>query len=341
MDLSYNARLKLILSLRKEFENEDMDSVVIEDRISDDSSYEGDDNEEQNHEYGPDLQLFEQIFKVSEMKMAPISFKLINDGVIVKSISTDYKNLLGSRLVAIENNTIKEICDILSKYNSAENEIGRISNLCTAKEFLNIKDLEKAIPNIRDDSISFLLINPKGKQINLTLPIYGTEWFTNEWNPSTMSVITDSIPSPLQNHYQDPFYSFVDDKKNIMYFSSKSIRSRDIFDCTDSIWEKINYEDLDIDLDEDLDKEELRNLFEEIYSDSPSFSEEFYNMLHLMKQNSSKNLIIDLRNNHGGFPAIIIPTLYLLWGDKYLKERHTFGIKFIRHLSPLVIKKYI
>jgi hypothetical protein len=71
----------------------------------------------------------------------------------------------------------------------------------------------------------------------------------------------------------------------------------------------------------------------------PSFSDEFGKMLHVMKKSKSKNLIIDLRGNSGGFTPITLPTLYQLWGDKYLEEAPRFGIKFIQLFSPLYMKK--
>lgn len=78
---------------------------------------------------------------------------------------------------------------------------------------------------------------------------------------------------------------------------------------------------------------------EEALAKIPSFSEVFEKMLLEMKKNKSKNLIIDLRGNGGGFTPITIPTLYQMWGDKYFEKAPTFGIKFFRLLSPLYLQK--
>jgi hypothetical protein len=72
----------------------------------------------------------------------------------------------------------------------------------------------------------------------------------------------------------------------------------------------------------------------------PSFSDEFEKMLQLMKQNGSKNLIIDLRGNDGGWTPITIPTLYQMWGDKYLIDQGNWGVCEARLISPLLMKKY-
>ncbi len=56
-----------------------------------------------------------------------------------------------------------------------------------------------------------------------------------------------------------------------------------------------------------------------------------------MKENRAENLIIDLRDNGGGFTPITLPTLYQLYGDKYLET--DLETRFYRMISPLYMKK--
>ena len=104
-------------------------------------------------------------------KAAPIRFQAINDGVIVEAILSDYKELIGSKLIAIENIPVKEICDGLAQHYPSENNIGRLSNICQDRGFM--VDLGKVIPNMPQDSLSYQLLTPEGKHINLTLPLVG------------------------------------------------------------------------------------------------------------------------------------------------------------------------
>ena len=85
-------------------------------------------------------------------KVAPIRFQAINDGVIIEAIQSDYKELIGSKLISIENIPVKEICDGLAQYYPSENNIGRLSNICKDQGFMI--DLGKIIPNMPTDSLS-------------------------------------------------------------------------------------------------------------------------------------------------------------------------------------------
>ena len=71
----------------------------------------------------------------------------------------------------------------------------------------------------------------------------------------------------------------------------------------------------------------------------PSFSGEFEKMLQEMKKNKSKNMIIDLRGNGGGFTSVTLATLYQMWGDQFLKEQGNWGIAGAQLVSPLLLKK--
>lgn len=274
---------------------------------------------------------FSSFFEEREPEMgAPIDFRPISDGVVINSITSEYKDLLGSRLIAIEGIPLKEICTNLAEYRTAENEIGRINLFCFING-LSPNELRKAIPDMRQDSITFQLQTPEGKQMNLTLPLidkYGSG------SNIELSSVELTKPFPSQGNLS---YLFVDDKKNTMYFRSSQIISRDALEIMINrgmdvgqylkrTYMQFNEDDMPNDVNKALAK-------------IPSFSDEFGKMLHVMKKSKSKNLIIDLRGNGGGFTPITLPTLYQLWGDKYLEEAPRFGIKFIQLFSPLYMKK--
>ena len=274
---------------------------------------------------------FSSFFEEREPEMgAPIDFRPISDGVVINSITSEYKDLLGSRLIAIEGIPLKEICTNVAEYRTAENEIGRINLFCFING-LSPNELRKAIPDMRQDSITFQLQTPEGKQMNLTLPLidkYGSG------SNIELSSVELTKPFPSQGNLS---YLFVDDKKNTMYFRSSQIISRDALEIMINrgmdvgqylkrTYMQFNEDDMPNDVNKALAK-------------IPSFSDEFGKMLQVMKKNKSKNLIIDLRGNSGGFTPITLPTLYQLWGDKYLEEAPRFGIKFIQLFSPLYMKK--
>ena len=57
--------------------------------------------------------------------LAPIMFEAINDAIIIKHLPDEYKELIGSRLLAIENVPVNDVCDGLAKYYTTENNIGK------------------------------------------------------------------------------------------------------------------------------------------------------------------------------------------------------------------------
>ena len=260
-------------------------------------------------------------------KVAPIRFQAINDGVIVEAIQSDCKDFIGSRLTAIENIPVKKICDGLAQYYPTENEIGRISNICQDQGFM--VDLGKVIPNMPKDSLTYQLQTPAGRHINLTLPLVGL-----------MQIRSMSFSRPEHTRiFQEKnlSYSFVDEKKDIMYFSSQMIMDHDALKYMyDNGWDY---------------KWSLQNVYRamvggdmpsdpvEAIDKIPSFSGEFEKMLQEMKKNKSKNLIIDLRQNSGGFTPITLATLYQMWGDRYLKEQSNWGTSGAQMVSPLLLKK--
>ena len=261
--------------------------------------------------------------------LAPIMFQAINDGIIISRVPDEYKDYIGSRLLAIENVPIREVCDGLAKHYSAENQIGRMLLVCFRG--MQPTTLRKVIPSVGDEYITYQVETAKGKRKDLKIKLMPIEQ-ANEWYAANRKTLTKvSLPD------KDLTYDFVGKGKNTMYLKLQSIMARDCFEYMQSNgW----------DYQEQLQRiynfwgKEMPADANEAIAQMPSFSEEFEKMLLLMKQNGSKNLIIDLRGNDGGFTPITLPTLYQMWGDKYIEELSDFETENYTMISPLLLKKY-
>ena len=261
--------------------------------------------------------------------VAPIILEAINDGIIIKHLPDEYKDLTGSRLIAIENVPIDEVCNGLAMHFTAENEIGK--KLLVCNRGIQPNNLRKVIPDLGNEFITYQVETPKGKRVDLKLPLMPMGQVREWYMANQETVSTANLPN------DDLTYDFVGKDKNTMYLRLHSIMARDCFEyMRDNGWDY---------------QGQLRQLYQfwgkEMPADKnqaiaqlPSFSDEFEKMLQTMKKNRSKNLIIDLRGNDGGFTPITIPTLYQMWGDKYLLEQGKWGLLNARMISPLLMKKY-
>jgi hypothetical protein len=69
----------------------------------------------------------------------------------------------------------------------------------------------------------------------------------------------------------------------------------------------------------------------------PSLAETFRAMLTEMKSAGAPYLVVDLRDNGGGWTPIVPATLYQMWGDRYLET--DMGTAFYTLVSPLYMQK--
>lgn len=256
--------------------------------------------------------------------LVPIRFKAVGDGLFVRRLPKEHQHLIGSKLIAIENVQTKELCQEMMKMYPAENEIGKLSNICGHGHQPVV--LGRMISELRSDSVTYHLMTPDGALVRLPLPLIPVEQWI-EWNNQGF----EGNQFPTKNLS----FSFADKQKDIMYFRSTSIMARDNIEYM-RLSGMVYYDD-------------LKYCYENVYhlpmpsdtlkaiSSLPSFSEEFERMLQQMKRYKSKNLVIDLRGNGGGWTPITIPTLYQLWGDNYLKKN--FQNYLYRLISPLYLEK--
>ena len=188
-------------------------------------------------------------------------------------------------------------------------------------------DLSKVIPNLQEDSVSYLLEQPTGEQVTLTLPCLPL--------PQIMSAQLSRLPHTAIFPEENLAFNLVGDDKNTMYLRSTTIMARDCIEyMRDNGWDYQDY------LKQMYWGKNMPSNLDDAIAQLPSFSEEFDKMLLDMKKNKSKNLIIDLRGNGGGFTHITIPTLYQMWGDEFIKKSTSFKTEGYTMISPLLLKKF-
>ena len=79
--------------------------------------------------------------------LVPIRFKAVGDGLFVRRLPKGHQHLIGSRLIAIENIQTKDLCEDMMKIYPAENEIGKLANICGHGHQPVV--LGRIIPNLR------------------------------------------------------------------------------------------------------------------------------------------------------------------------------------------------
>lgn len=253
-----------------------------------------------------------------------IAFKIISDGLFVKTVPTEYKAFVGSRLTGINGVSMDNLCDDFAQYFCSENIIGKykdVADFCDNEYFLR-----KFIPGVSADSVTYNLCSPTGEWKNITLPFLNQDEYAKEQKVSVQSSL--SLP---QKNLQ---YSFLDKDKKTMYFRCTNIAARDNFEYLRANGQdfygmlKWYYEN---GLREKIPSDTLKAI-----TSLQSFSGEFGDMLTEMKKHKTDNLIIDLRGNDGGFTPIVMPTLYQLWGDRYFTT--DMNIRFYIRVSPFLMK---
>lgn len=247
----------------------------------------------------------------------PIVFRVAGDGLFISQTTTDYTHLLGCELLSINGRNVDSLCSLVRKETAIENHFGALNTL-----HWKLALLQNASPYIGDTSVLKLGLRQQGK----LLPITTVKYQTNpKWIPPYQS---QSFSSDALLHYQ-----FIQDQKAV-YFKWNALASREVFVNTDSTDVNINRA---LTWTHSFTGKKMPKFREEAINDIPELYPIFVHMLEEMKQNHTKYLIVDLRQNTGGFTSLCMPLLYMMYGDKYLQQ-YDFA-RFATKVSALLLTK--
>jgi hypothetical protein len=255
---------------------------------------------------------------------AVISLKTIPDGMIVDMLPKQYEKLLGSKLVGINDKNMDELLKLTEMKKTCENcynRYWRFSMSGSSSHFL-----QQIIPELKD-SVSYILLTPDGNKEALKLPLLNRDEF--------LKAEKATIPCSDRYPTKQMSYAFIDGGKQTMMLRLKTVMSRECFDYMQkngwNYYRQLQYYYNQI-LKEDIPSDTLKAI-----QRLPSMTATFGRMLKEMKKEKAVNLIIDLRGNTGGWTPIVLPTLYQLYGDKYLQTN--MEAQFCRLISPLYMQK--
>lgn len=258
------------------------------------------------------------------VKYIPIQFYAISDGLIINGIKSPYKEYLGSKVLSINDIPIDTLAKNISVLYPSENIFGAYSSLQNLGN--NAAKLNHLFPDSQNQ-IKLTITTPDNKKKEVSIDFASDQ----KWNKANFEVLSKANIIQSDNYL---FYQPIEKSKTI-YLKMGTVMARENFMFMHENGWNIK-EQLEKFYERLLHKTMPENIDEAIIA-LPCFAEIFRNMLVEMRQNGYKNLIIDLRNNSGGWTPITQPTLYMLYGDKYLNTN--FNTSFLRLISPLYMQK--
>lgn len=259
----------------------------------------------------------------------PVAGRVIPGGLIVGVTSEEYASYLGSRIVSINGLPLENVLEKVATRSACENLYGRYAKL--APLIGNSKFIASLSPNSEKDTLVLSIETPAGIQKDLSISILSIEEIQSQSFKKVAFDYWEEMPS-------EPYmrYKWMDKQQQIMLLRLKYVIARENFEYQrNNNWSSW-YEMMRWFYQKNIKKEMPADTLQAL-ADIPSFSETFGNMLKEMKAKKSPTLIIDLRGNDGGWTGITLPSLYQLYGDRYLEK--DMDTHFHRLLSPLYLNK--
>lgn len=264
-------------------------------------------------------------------KILPLQLKIVASGLIVKSAAPEYSHLIGAEIREVNGVAADELLKKVRQLEPCENMSGAWFLL---KKYLFNKDLFRQLFPETDNEIAIRFEIKKGTE-QFRFPFIDKKEYSNFVNANNQKIATGKTL---------PFsYSFADEKNKIAHLKFSATYSREVVELIKSYggnplqMTETLYKMFPLGKKDKDQKKAVKNI--------PSIIEVFSKMLSEMKKNKSTHLIVDLRKNSGGWAPITLPTLYMLFGDKYLTydcsaQYNTLISKRYLAKSNLSLEKY-
>ncbi|MHC4117083.1 MAG: hypothetical protein ACYSWO_06215 [Planctomycetota bacterium] len=263
----------------------------------------------------------------------PLYFQIVEDFFYVAGvIDSAHVHLIGSELVSVENVPIEELLERQARIRGCDNAYQLMRNLGYDRSLWHKRKMEHLLPEWDGDSIHVVLVSPDGNELELTL--HSNKVGQNQMIMAPTSV---TLPSTEKSNY---VYRFMDEeKKTALLLIENMYTYRESFE-------------MEIALKGSRRKELANHLYRKYNAKSPpagyknvvagipSATELCRELVQVMKENGTENLIIDLRRNQGGNAFISTIFFYFLYGKEALISFSDKRSIFVKKYSPLFWKQY-
>lgn len=237
---------------------------------------------------------------------------------------------LGMRLEAVDGVSVDAIVDAVAAQYGSENRADAWSKLCGRSSRLDT--YARVLPELRD-SVTLTVSDMQNNEYRFSLPAVPRQQWKKYIDEETFSFLPRDKRFEADNL---EYRTFDCGGKEVMYMRILGIYGRE---CLEYMYEQEmpGWQDNLAYFYNSFMKQPMPEDLMEALRRAPAFSERFAGMLSAMKERGIETLIIDLRGNSGGWTPITLATIYMLYGDDYL--RTDMGTRTITRISPLYLEK--
>jgi hypothetical protein len=263
----------------------------------------------------------------------PLYFQAVEDFFYVAGvIDPKHQDLIGSKLVSVEIINVDELLERQTRIKGCDNKYQLMRNLGYDGSLWYMQRMRHLIPEWKGDSISVVLMKPEGDTVRLNFRP------NNQGQDQLILAPTSvNLPSIEKSNY---VYDFMDEEKNTAFLRIENMYTyRESFemdiahkgylrkDLANYLYQKYN------------DKAPPSN-HQKVVAGIPSATELCRELVQIMKENQTDNLIIDLRRNQGGNALISTIFFYFFHGKEALISFSDNKSIFVKKYSPLFWKQY-